>query len=265
MENKITLQYFFRYIAVCQPLKAYKLLTMSQARRVQSIIISASIFYNLIRFWEYHRSEDGHVEEYLRSNGFYFLFYYASLHLVSHFLVPLSVIIGLNARIIRKLTCHRRQMPSLRRCDTNGGSRRQNRTAWMIVVATGAFVLTNSLTFLVNLWEAFEPDIMTKGGPRTICSHVVSDLANILLTSHSACSFLIYMIYCRQYRCLFRRMMAIVKLKFLMIVNRKSDADSLADWQRLVDARYSPTDNGDGRINVFRTRTCSTLASFIRH
>lgn len=211
--------FFFRYLAVCRPFHAQRVLTLKRARCAQLGVAIFASLYNLCRFWEYSLEEVGGEVTYkrlLRDNHSYFIGYYTVAYVLVHFFAPFLLISALNALIIRAISeaSALRQTLAPKRnssiCNPSEtaackDARRQGNITRMIVVVTLIFLVCNTLPFVLNIWEALEPSLFDPKNPRSSVAYVTLDVSNILVVLNSSTNFVVYAIYCRQYRKICRR------------------------------------------------------------
>lgn len=201
-----------RYNATCKPLKRHKLLTCRQARIAQTFVVVLALCYNSVRVWEYRdtpiNATDpiGNVEPYLRVRADYFLSYYTILYIVTHFVTPFTIILILNIFIIRSVRFSDQYLSTRSGSNSPGHQNRhikqQRNTTNMIVVITALFTLCNVSPFILNVWEAMDPELFY--GPYQTSAYVALDLSNTFVLFNSSITFVIYISYCRRYRVLFR-------------------------------------------------------------
>lgn len=188
-----------RYLAVCYPLNVNKLMTASRAKWSQLLIVISSVVYNIIRFWEYQPSpKEPFYESYLRNNHEYFLIYSTILYLASHFVLPFTVILLLNIKMVKAINEAHRERRRL-----NPHQSQEYRTAQMIIVVTTMFGVCNTLAFVLNIWEAYQRDLFSTANHRFL-AYLILDISNILILLNSASTFVIYLLYCNRYRLLFK-------------------------------------------------------------
>lgn len=190
-----------RYFAVCYPLEATKMMTASRAKIAQVTVIVLSVFYNLIRFWEYepntlttpHTKTADQVVPLLRSNHQYFVIYYTALYLITNFLAPFVLILILNTHILRSI----RQAYDERQ-RLNGRQRHQYRTSHMIIVVTVMFGFCNIFAFVLAIWELCDTELFF--GPKAENAYLLLDISNIAILFNSSTTFIVFLVYCSKYR-----------------------------------------------------------------
>ena len=100
-----------RYIAVCRPLKAAKLCTISHARRCIVAIVACSVLYNIPRMLEYkvvetvdpdtNLTEARYVPTDLGNNQTFRHIYFIYMHIAFMLLIPFGTLAVLNTCLIR--------------------------------------------------------------------------------------------------------------------------------------------------------------------
>lgn len=187
-----------RYVAVCHPFVAGS--TFILARRPKRALVVALVLaflYNMPRFWEYtfdDRTLTGY-RELLRSHEIYYMLYYTSLYLLTHYFVPFLLLFYLSIRILLAMRLARKErMERLQ----NSRFERQH-TSHMVVIIAVSFFLCNSLCFVLNIWEAgdsrlFEDESTSKP------AYFLLTLSNTLIIFNSSITFVIYYCFCKRYR-----------------------------------------------------------------
>lgn len=188
-----------RFAAVCQPLKRHKLLTCSQAKLAEIMIVVFAFCYNVVRFWEYEADSSAPLgfNRLLRDNHFYYVYYYTVLYVLTHFFVPFFIILTLNACILRSLRRSHRRWQEMSRKQIQ-----QRKTSAMIVTVILMFAFCNTAPFLINIWEAIDKTLFY--GPRMKTAFILLDVSNLLIVLNSSTTAIIYWIYCRKFRRMFR-------------------------------------------------------------
>jgi len=73
----------------------------------------------------------------------------------------------------------------------------------MVLTATALFFLCNLGSFLLNLWEAFEPDLFNNNTEHAAFAYLILDLSNLTVLLNASSNFLVYLAFCQKYRQLF--------------------------------------------------------------
>lgn len=190
-----------RYFAICYPFEVNKIITTGRAKVAQITIIALSVFYNIIRFWEYRPNKSttnlqrtaDQVVPLLRANAHYFFIYYTVLYLIANFLAPFFVIIVLNIHILRTM-----KKAALERRRMNGRRSYQHRTSHMIIVITLLFGMCNICAFVLHIWESGEPNLFDS--PNAEKAYLLLDISNVCILFGSSASFIVFLVYCQKYR-----------------------------------------------------------------
>ncbi|CAJ0939747.1 unnamed protein product, partial [Mesorhabditis belari] len=186
-----------RWTAVCRPLQVRIWCTPKKSRIAILVIFLCSVAYNAIRFFEYSikENETGVIyERYLRDERWYMLGYFTGLYLLTHFLVPFSILAVMNGHVIVTMWRHRSQRQLLTR-----QQRREQSTTIMLLVVTGMFAFCNTLPFLMNLVECAMPDLFSHPSTAGL-AYQLNDLTNLLVALNSGTTFLVYAIFSEKYR-----------------------------------------------------------------
>uniref|UniRef100_A0A914V7G5 G-protein coupled receptors family 1 profile domain-containing protein n=1 Tax=Plectus sambesii TaxID=2011161 RepID=A0A914V7G5_9BILA len=190
-----------RYIAICYPLRS---LQWNTSYRMMVALIGVCFFavaYNFVRFWEFKLGEPGSMQDVkmqLRSNPVYYLWYYTTLYLFTHFVVPFSLLIALNSLVAREIYLARKARQRLTR-----KQRGEHSQSVMMIVVIVVFAVCNALTIVVNIMEALEKDFF-----RNVDSwfaFILNDTSNLLVVLNSSTTWIIYYAFSEKYRTLFRR------------------------------------------------------------
>lgn len=120
-----------RYIAVCHPFRALHQVcvpcmgpacgmlvqTTERMRKVVVCVLSVSFAYNIIRFWEFtaHPVDELQTQINIRDNRSYYIIYYTSMFMLTHFAVPFTIFIVLNTMVARTLLRAKRDRKRLTR------------------------------------------------------------------------------------------------------------------------------------------------------
>lgn len=88
---------------------------------------------------------------------------------------------------------------------SKGDQKQQRQTTRMIVVVTAVFAFCNALPLVLNVWEALDPFLFVDDTTKRMVAFFMLDISNVLVVFNSTINFMIYWIYCRQYRRIFYR------------------------------------------------------------
>jgi len=69
--------------------------------RAEGAVCLLAIVYNSVRFWEFRLADEHEIgaQALLRNQPIYYIGYYTSAYLVTHFLLPFSVLLILNSLV----------------------------------------------------------------------------------------------------------------------------------------------------------------------
>lgn len=185
-------------MAVCHPLKAMSLFYSNQQAFVTLlVVVTLSLVYNLVRFWEFVLiiTDNGQVElkMLLRANILYYRFYYTGVYLITHFLVPFVILTILNCLIAGEINSAKSRRKSLSRQEM-----REYKTAHMMIVIIAIFLLTNTIPYVMNIIEALQPDLMRD--ENNFIPFVVMDISNLLVVLNSSTTCFIYFCFSSKFR-----------------------------------------------------------------
>uniref|UniRef100_A0AC35F774 G-protein coupled receptors family 1 profile domain-containing protein n=1 Tax=Panagrolaimus sp. PS1159 TaxID=55785 RepID=A0AC35F774_9BILA len=189
-----------RWTAVCRPLQVRIWCTPRTSRYGLGVIVLFAVSYNLVRFWEYsmQHSVTGYVyQRHLRdfeTHPYYMVGYYTGLYLLTHFLIPFGVIIVMNGHVCNSIIKLRRAREMLTR-----QQQREQSTTMMLLIVTLIFAISNTLPFLLNLAECFNPNLFVDESTQWY-AYQLNDLSNLLVVFNSSTTFIIYLGFSEKYR-----------------------------------------------------------------
>lgn len=193
-----------RYIAVSHPFLARHVCTSSRARLGILLVLTAAIIYNIPRFLEYDVSYDnGTVSEvpWLRGSLLYYYVYYTGFFLLTHFLVPFSIITVLNSLAAIRISQAKQQRKLL-----TSQQQSEHKTTSMMIVVIILFLFCNTLPFVLNLVEAFDMQLFIND-TSMVPAYLVLDISNTLVVINSSSTFIIYYNFSQKYKLLVLRLL----------------------------------------------------------
>ena len=179
-----------RYIAICYPLKAASMCTIPKVRRSVIAIFTVSILYNIPRYFEHNIVSKGYMEKSeISNNVVYRYLYMCVLYSLVLFLIPLLLLVILNAKLVLALQRGKRQWQTLQMRQ----KKEQNLTMIPLTIVL-VFFICGVPALVVNIIEAIRPDIQSEGFIQFL---VVS---NLLVVLNSAANFIIYCLLGKKFR-----------------------------------------------------------------
>ena len=180
-----------RYVAICFPLKVASLCTMSKVRGVIIAIFCISVVFNVPRYFEYeYLRSDLSAKTALGHSTVYRYLYTCTLYSLFLFLLPLSLLIFLNAKLILALRRGRRMWRTLQVKQR----KEQNLTNIPLAIVVVFFICATP-ALAVNVIEAMHPNV---GYSTEYVMFLV--VANLLVVLNSATNFIIYCLLGRKFR-----------------------------------------------------------------
>lgn len=205
-----------RYIAVCHPLKASRLCTLSRTFYLIATMVVVSAIFSLPRFFEWQMATAVHPETNiartfvqqttLTEGAVYTTGYRIIVFFLVMYLIPMATLIVLNAALLWALRqAHIRRASLQPRAQQNYNSQ-YNRSLTVIVVTVVIVCIGCNLCAMVGhvLWSI--PMVHKRLGPKLdIYRRYISNISNVFVTLNSAINFIIYCFCSRNFRVVLKR------------------------------------------------------------
>lgn len=166
--------------------------TIQRSYKALIAVSVASVCYNIVRFFEWRLVYEldpenpgplPRVEKLLKNDTVYPAFmpvYYVTMYLITHFIVPFTILICVNMLMILSIIKARRQRLMLGRRQKS-----EHKTTIMMVVVVLVFVLCNTLPFVLNFMEAVNPFYFSNVDTLVI-GWVLLDVGNLLVVVNTS-------------------------------------------------------------------------------
>ena len=178
-----------RFIAICRPLEAATVCTLSKVRSIILIIFAVSIIFNIPRYFEY----DLHMHKTIVANNFLYSLYSGAFYSLLLYVVPLTLLLLLNVKLVCALKRSRDHWSEMQ----VNQRREQNLTVIPLTIVL-VFFLCGTPSLCVNIADSVRPDLF---GPSPNLPVVyVLVVANLLVAVNSASNFIIYCLLGKKFR-----------------------------------------------------------------
>ena len=197
-----------RYIAVCHPLQAQRLCTMSKTYRNMIIVVVTSILFSFVRVFEYqldNTTELGFVVTEIHQDFYYTVIYKIIFFFLFNYLLPMALLVVLNTRLLctlRKAESSRAEMQG----SMSSHSQSNNSRSVTVIVVTVVLVciVCNICAMLSHILYSLETcfdHLKYLGSYRRI----LANINNLMITINSAINFVIYCLCSKNFRTIFLR------------------------------------------------------------
>ena len=188
-----------RYIALCRPLDATRLCTISRARKHMIYIVLVSIAVGLPGFF-YHKNRqtaDGStdIEPIMSDNKWYFYIYELGCNVIFRFMVPFCVLLFFFVRIVIALRASRDQQ-----LGRYGGQQVDRKLTSMLLVLLGVFLVCHVCIWLMLLVVELHDYGLRDFSSVIIYLLYALQLMSILIILNSSLNCLIYVVYMKEFR-----------------------------------------------------------------
>ena len=205
----VTLLTIDRWIAVCKPLHAQRLCTLSRAYKQMAGVTLLAMLVTLPRFFEYSINSKGQIaSHWLMRVQAYTITYRIILFFLFMYLIPMALLIILNTKLLKTLHKADIYRAALResRNQTTGCVSGFRSITWMVVTVVITCMLCNVLAIISHiLWslaECFHKDL----GHLEYYRRYTVQASNIMITINSAINFVIYCMCSKTFRQSFVKM-----------------------------------------------------------
>ena len=180
-----------RYVAICYPLRAASICTMSKLRRAVTATFTISILYNIPRYFEMYVEEGTILAKTSAGNNAYYRYIYnCVMYSLFLYFVPLLLLIFLNVKLVLALRQGKKQWQSLQF--------RQKKEQNLTIIP-----LTIVLVFFVCGTPALTVNVIDSISPQVFYQQVFINLmlvGNFLVVLNSASNFVIYCLLGKKFR-----------------------------------------------------------------
>jgi len=182
-----------RYVAICRPLHAAIVCTVSRVRLAVLSIVVVSVLFNVPRYFEVQVDDSGSVitKSAIGNAPAFRILYTSVMYALALFLIPLGLLIYLNVRLVVALRRGRAEWLHLQMPQRH----EQTLTAIPLTIVL-VFFLCGTPSLAVNVIDSVDPDL-----PGRYSSYVtLMVVANFLVVINSASNIIIYCLVGSQFR-----------------------------------------------------------------
>ena len=252
-----------RYIAVCRPLQAKRLVT-TQLATIQIIVVAiGSVIISLPAFFEWHIVRIGDDDYFLprdfAKSQWYVYGYKVTVIFLIMYIIPIVNMVIFNVLLMRNLRIAAKGRAVLheQRSGSNNDAKLNNSITNIVIAVVLVFLVCNTMPLISHsLWSLEKIDkrlFPTIENPR----RYFSQISNIFVSINSAVNFLIYCVCCRGFRTTFMHMIfgrRLVKKQSTPCVARRScSASSGHTYVQLLE---------NGHKKVVRDNNSSLLGAY---
>ena len=226
-----------RYIAVCRPLHASKMCTVSRAKKAIIIVFILAFVYNLPRMLESQVVEEFDSDtnttypllKYteLGSNPFFRQIYFIYLNMFVMFLIPFLILAVFNVLLVKAVQESRKA-----RAQMNARTARENNLTIMLIVVILVFLLCQLPSIADNIFLAIleQEELYSVNYVKFTC------ISNLMVVINSATNFYLYCVFGRKFRkvflkvfchCLERKVSRTYDHTSLLLSNRSKKQNSV--------------------------------------
>ena len=228
-----------RYIAVCKPLHAQRLCTLSRVAKELLVLVLFAVGYNIVRFFEidYRMKPTS-----LARNARYTIFYKMISFGLVYYVIPICLLATLNILLVRSLRKAEESRDQLRAPTKDSAVMKRDIT---IVVAAVVFIFLacNIPAMMSHIFYSIETAYKsTKGQLEPVRRHFAR-VSNFLIILNSAVNFVIYCLFSRNFRKTFQRLFC-RRFQHVRRVSQGSSAKSGSTYFSLNSAKVQHH-NGD--------------------
>ena len=202
-----------RFIAVCHPLQATRMCTMKRTYYSLVAVVVHSFLFSLPRYFEYQivpgiypsTNRTGHffATTPIVNNQIYNVGYRICAFFVVMYLVPMVLLISLNASLLFALRKARRERSSLRLASDHPRSittRNNSSVTFIVITVVVMCVACNSSAMVSHILWSIQLTYKRYEISLNSSRRYASNISNVLVTLNSAINFIIYCLCSRNFR-----------------------------------------------------------------
>lgn len=186
-----------RYVAVCYPLRAATVCTISRARAAIVGVSFLALLFNICRWFEHRLNTTGNttvnVLTEFGANPTFLNVYYTILYPIIMLIVPLAILAILNTCLVLAVKRSRVQQRTMnvRQC-------RENNVTIMLVSVVVVFMICQVPALVYNI--AYSVNVAQTS---SLSWEILSIVRNFLVTFNSSINFILYCAFGQKFRCIF--------------------------------------------------------------
>ena len=188
-----------RYIAVCHPLRAQNMCTLAVAKRNMGVLLVAAFVCSFPRFFEYHMKSGDFKPTALLANEGYAIGYGIVTFFVLMFLLPMTLLVILNSRLLCALY----------------SAKANDRSITVVVVTIVLMCVISDTTGMVSHILFALKVCFGISQSVEIFRRYLSNVRNVIITISSTGNFFVYCLCSRNFRLALHKTFSCNKVSFI--------------------------------------------------
>nr|AKQ63037.1 orphan G-protein coupled receptor 28 [Platynereis dumerilii] len=256
-----------RWIAVCRPLRAAKMCTISRARKSILIIMFCSIVYNIPRMLEYRTTHEfdpntnttrvTNTKTALGADPTFQHIYFIYMHIFVMLLIPFTTLAVLNILLIRAVKQSEHATGKV-----SNKTKRENSLTVMLISVVVVFLICQVPSIVDNIFTATLNDNILYQPPFV----KLTTISGLMVIANSATNFYLYCVFGRKFRRVFCRIFCTCYLRATrsLLLNDNSSMVHHPPTNRSTTTRLNTTTTTTRSPTTYCEGTLGTVKSALR-